>query len=378
MIERILMGQIDTTKSSILLLGPRQIGKTTLLKATKPDLTINFSSEREFQEHLNQPGLIEDLIERQKPKLVFIDEVQRIPSILNTVQSIIDNKKIRFLITGSSARKLKRGQANLLPGRVINKKLFPLTISELNYDYETPRAISWGFLPGIVTCEKDQDRQEILSSYVSNYLKEEVQQEALTRNLAGYSRFLSLLPEYSGKVLDYSKLATKNKLNRFAVHRFFEIYEDTLLGQRVYAYEGFEGQKIVRHPKFYFFDSGVMNGILNHFRPMSDYLGVVCETIVFNQLDAMMFYRNQPYKISYFRNHSGYEVDFMLERSSETLAIEVKSNDNLSEDDISSLEYVKNLNPKIKPYLLHFGKKSFKIKKIWCLPWVEGLKELCS
>ncbi|OQW51023.1 MAG: hypothetical protein A4S09_10850 [Proteobacteria bacterium SG_bin7] len=376
MIERILNHQIANNKKSLLLLGPRQIGKTTLLRNFKSDLTINLAREREYQDHLSSPSLIEDLVERSKARTVFVDEIQRLPSMLNTIQALIDEKRLRFFITGSSARKLKRGQANLLPGRVINKRLFPLTVNELGYDIDAQDAIQWGFLPGIVTTEDKDIRQDILSSYVSNYLKEEIQQEALTRNIAGYSRFLQALPEWNGKVLDYSKLATKNKLNRFAVHRFFEIFEDTLLGERIFSSEHFKEVPSVKHPKFYFFDVGVMNGILNIFKPSGDYLGAVCETIIFNQLNAALAYKNKRYDIKYFRTHSGIEVDFILTLENKIFAIEVKANERLGVDDVKGLRYVRKLDSKVVPYLLHFGKRTFKIENIWCMNWLEGLREI--
>lgn len=375
MVKRILKKQIQDSKASILLLGPRQTGKTTLLLLLKPDLVINLAREREFQEHLSNPSLIEDLIELKKPKLVFVDEIQRIPSLLNTIQAVIDEQKIRFLITGSSARKLKRGQTNLLPGRVVNKQLFSLTMKELNYKMDKEEAVRYGFLPGIIQEPSENVKQDILTSYVSNYLKEEIQQEALTRNLSGYSRFINYLPEWSGKVLDYSKISAKNKLNRFAVHRFFEIFEDTLLGERINSWTPSEEIKTVKHPKFYFFDNGVMNGINANYQPLGDMLGVCCETIIFNQIKASLSYKNKPFKISFFRTHSGVEVDFIVEHDKNILAIEVKASEKLSSDDVGYLKIVKSHDSKIHPILFHFGKKSFKVDGVWCLNWIEGLKE---
>lgn len=375
MIDRILSQQILESKKSIFLLGPRQIGKTTLLNSIKPEMTINLAKEREFQDHLNDPGLIEDLIEMKNPKTVLVDEIQRLPKMLNTIQAIIDEKKIQFFLTGSSARKLKRGQANLLPGRVLNKKLFPLTVKEINYKINTRQALSWGFLPGIFLEENEEIKQELLSSYVSNYLKEEIQQEALTRNLQGYSRFINVLPEWMGKTLDYSKLAAKNKLNRFAVHRFFEIFEETLLGDRIFGSALLEDVPSVKHPRFYFFDNGIPNGILNNYQPTTDYLGSQCETIIYNQIKALLTYKNKNFTIEYLRTHQGVEVDFVVQQEKNTFAIEVKSSDRLSSDDVYALNYLKKRMNKIDSFLFHFGTKSYKIDGIWCLNWLEGLKE---
>ncbi len=374
MYERILTQQINNSKKSVLLLGPRQTGKTTLLKSLKPDLIINLAKEREFQEHLVSPGLIEDLIELKHPKKVFVDEVQRIPSLLNTIQSLIDEKHIQFFITGSSARKLKRGQANLLPGRIVNRSLFPLTISELNYDYDTALALKYGFLPGIVTENDISQKEDVLTSYVSNYIKEEIQQEALTRNLTGYSTFVNCLTDWVGLDLDYSKISTKNKLNRFAVHRFFEILEDTLVGRRIQSWSFDEELKTVKHPKFYFFDNGVMNGIHQQFNLTGANLGPTCETIIYNQIFSILSYANQPFNISYFRTHSGIEVDFIVEKGKNLFAIEVKSNDKIGSDDLRHLKWLKKVKPKAEIVLFHFGKRSFKLDGVWCLNWQEGIK----
>jgi predicted AAA+ superfamily ATPase len=375
MLKRILSRQIGDTKKSILLLGPRQTGKTTLLKSLKPDLIVNLAKEREFQDHLTNPRLLEDQIELGRPQLVLVDEVQRIPSLLNTIQSIIDESNIRFLITGSSARKLKRGQANLLPGRVINRSLFPLTVSELNYQAKTELALKYGFLPGIVNEPDPTTKEDVLTSYVSNYLKEEIQQEALTRNLSGYSTFINCLSDWVGQDLDYSKISTKNKLNRFAVHRFFEILEDTLVGQRIQSYSFDDNIKTVKHPKFYFFDNGVMNGIHQQFSLNSLDVGRNTETVIYNQLLALLSYKNKPFNISFFRTHTGIEVDFIVEQGRDVFAIEVKSNEKLGSDDLRHLHWLKTKQPAIKTLLFHFGKRSFKLDNIWCLNWQEGLKE---
>lgn len=375
MIERILSKQIKDSKKSVLLLGPRQTGKTTLLQAMQPDLQINLAKEREFQTHLNDPGYIEDLVELEKPKTVLVDEVQRLPSILNTIQALIDEKKIQFYLTGSSARKLKRGHANLLPGRLVNKRCFPLTIQELSNSFGDTELLKFGFLPGIVTNSNVTEKKEVLLSYVANYLREEIQQESLTRNLQGYSKFIHNLPEHSGKLLDYSKMSLKNKLNRFAVHRFFEILEDTLIGQRIYSSDILDHLIKSKHPKFYFFDHGIFNALIGNFNPRLDQLGICHETIIYNQLTAQLTYAGIDHSLTYFRTHSGIEVDFILKIPDETYAIEVKSTDRLTTDDVKHLKWLHNEDKKIKPLLIHFGEKNFKVDQIWCLNWKRALED---
>ncbi|PWU22080.1 MAG: hypothetical protein C5B49_01615 [Bdellovibrio sp.] len=377
MIERILKEQIGRIRQSILLLGPRQTGKTTLLKALAPDLTVNLADERQYQDFLTDPGRLFDQIERQNPRTVFVDEIQRFPSLLNSIQVLIDEKKLRFLITGSSARKLKRGGANLLPGRIINKEIFPLTARELNYQIDTPKILKWGFLPGILTEDDEDIKRSILESYSANYLKEEIQQEALTRNLQGFTRFLSALLEYVGLPVDYSKISQKYKLNRFAVHRFFEIIEETMVGHRIFSYSGFAGADVVKHPKFYFFDNGVMNGLARDFDVSGSLRGVITETIIYNQLRAALRYREIPAEISFFRTRGGAEVDFVISGKKDMWAIEVKSNDHLSSTDVKGLRnFQQHAGKRCECLLFHFGKKEVKIDGIWCQPWAKGFKDL--
>jgi predicted AAA+ superfamily ATPase len=160
------------------------------------------------------------------------------------------------------------------------------------------------------------------------------------------------------------------------VHRFFEIFEDTLLGERIYSTDLFEEIQKVKHPKFYFFDVGVMNGIYNHFQPIGDYLGSICESIIYNQLVAGLTYEKSKFKISYFRTHTGTEVDFILEIAGKIFPLEVKASDKLGSDDLRGLQYIKKLDKKVNPMLFHFGKTTRRIDNIWCMNWIEGLKEL--
>ena len=378
MIERIQTKDFGIAQKSLLILGPRQVGKTTLIRGLKPDLEINLAKESVYADHVAEPRLLEDLIERGQPKTVFIDEIQRIPSLLNTVQSLLDeDRKLKFYLSGSSARKLKRGSANLLPGRVLNKQVFPISLLELGNNIQPEHFIKYGFLPALVE-EKDESlSKEILMSYSANYLREEIQQEALTRNISGYSRFLKGLAPQTGIPLDYSKLGQRLKLPRMGVPRFFEILEDTLLGMRIYTTDQFEDSDQIKHPKFYFFDNGVLNGIERNFDPRGPRRGVLCETIVLNQLMAIATLKKKTVDISYYRTRAGTEVDFIVKLDGAIWALEVKSSDQIIAKDLAGLLSLSKRTKKVKRQLLHFGKKSFKIEGIWCIPWAEGLLEIC-
>ncbi len=207
----------------------------TILKSLKPDLIINFSNQKEFLEYVTNPNALIEAKETSKPKSILIDEIQRLPSVLNTVQSIIDeNKQIKFYLTGSSARKLKRGNANLLPGRLLDYKLGSIVSSEVDYNMNLEKVLSFGTLPEIYLNLNKSEPKKILKSYSTLYLKEEIQAEALTRNLESFSRFFNAVIEMSVEFIDYTKLAKIAKISRHSCSRYFEVLEDTLIADRIF------------------------------------------------------------------------------------------------------------------------------------------------
>jgi predicted AAA+ superfamily ATPase len=202
---------IEESKRRILLLGPRQTGKSTLISALGPDLSINLARESTFLEFASDPTLLDAQINALKPRTVSIDEVQRLPSLLNTVQSLIDESRgaLRFFLTGSSARKLRRGRANLLPGGVLALEPGPLLHVELGEAFDISASLSVGTLPGVITDESVIERERVLTSYAGTYLKEEIQAEALTRDIEGFARFLRYCAAASGQYLDMTRLAAE-------------------------------------------------------------------------------------------------------------------------------------------------------------------------
>lgn len=378
MITRFISGEIARTRKSVLLLGPRQAGKSTLVASLNPDLTINLADEMEFLTHSSQPDELVKLITQHEAKSIFLDEVQRLPRILNTVQALVDrNKGLKFFLTGSSARKLKRGGANLLPGRVLNFQLGPLTAAELGYEADTKKVLSRGALPEAYL-EKDQKAAErLLATYAANYLKEEIKAEALTRNLDTFARFLQEAVLNVGQFVDFTKLAKKAKMSRHAVPRYFEILEDTLIGRRVFPYDPLmTSLDLVRHPKFFLFDCGVYNGMLRNFAPSADRIGVLAEQLVFSQLIHSGWARELDVKISTFRTRSGIEVDFIAEVDRKIFALEVKASDGINSDDCVGLEYFAANAKASGLYILHMGVSERRLGKVWALPWQKGLKEM--
>ncbi len=379
MITRLIASEIKKSPKSILLLGPRQVGKSTLATSLKPDLSINLSDQVEFLQHSSNPGELRSLLELTRPSTVLIDEVQRLPSLLNTIQALVDqNKKLKFFLTGSSARKLKRGGANLLPGRVLNYKLGPLVCAELDYKMDTGRVLTMGSLPEVYLSKSEKLATSLLRSYVANYLKEEIQAEALTRSLDSFSRFLQESILSTGQFIDYTKLSKKTKISRHACPRYFDILEDTMVGQRVLPFPELTASlKLIKHPKFYFFDTGVYNGLLNNFVASQDRMGVLSEQLVFNQLVHSAWAYEKELELSTFRTHAGEEVDFILKLDHDVFGVEVKTSANLISDDFLGLQFFAKNFPKARGlFVFHMGTQEKKFGKIHALPWQKGLKEI--
>ncbi len=380
MINRFIRQEMVSSRKSVLLLGPRQVGKSTLVNSLKPDLCINFSDELEYLNFSANPGELRSLIERQKPKIVFIDEVQRMPKILNTIQALLDdNKSLKFYLTGSSARKLKRGGANLLPGRVINLQLGPLVSSELSYEIDTEQALSYGCLPEIYLGKNKRDNELLLRSYAASYLKEEIKAEALTRNLDSFARFFQESTLVTGQFIDYTKMSKKSKISRHACPRYFEILEDTLVGNRVFPFVQALDREIdlVRHPKFYFFDNGVFNGLMGNYVASPDRRGLLAEQLVYNQFLHSGWAHQKDIKIFSFRMRSGEEVDFIIEIEGKLYAIEVKYSQDLQSEDFAGLDFFRKCFPKVHgTFIFHMQNKEKKMGSSWALPWQKGMKGL--
>jgi predicted AAA+ superfamily ATPase len=377
-IPRNISKSIKKYPKSILLLGPRQVGKSTLIKSLKPDLSINLSDELEYLNYSSDPAELKRIISLSKPKTVYIDEIQRLPSLLNTIQSIVDsNKKIRFFLTGSSARKLRRGGANLLPGRLLTYQLGPLVASELNYKVDTFKALELGMLPEAYLTKNRDFVVKLLRSYAGTYLKEEIKAEALVRNLESFARFLNEIILSVGLFVDYSKLSKKAKISRHAVPRYFEILEDTMIGNRINAFSEADRNDLIKHPKFYLFDNGVYNALLGNHIASIDRKGILAEQLIINQILFSAWSKDLDIELYSFRTRNGIEVDLVVRLNGFLIAVEIKSSDNINSEDLDGLIEFKNRVPRCKSlYLLHLGQSAKNIGLVKIRPWQAGLKEL--
>jgi predicted AAA+ superfamily ATPase len=315
---------------SFFLFGPRGTGKSTWLrqvleKARWYDL---LHSEVYFR-LLAEPAQFRREVEALRPGWVVVDEVQRIPALLDEVHSLIarHGKRWSFALCGSSARKLKRLDANLLAGRVINRSFFPLVHSELGQDIPTSDVLRFGLLPDVRN--EPRAATDILEAYAANYLREEVQQEALTRDLAAFSRFLRVAGLLSGQVVNVTNIASESAVARPTVQRYFEVLVDTLIGVWLRAWQPRLKVREVAHPKFYFFDCGVARAAAGRLRaPLHDSeRGPLLETWMLHELRAHLAFTNIGGDLSYYRTPSGVEVDFIWTGPKHSVGIEVKSSE---------------------------------------------------
>lgn len=374
-----ILSLLNKTRKSILLLGPRQTGKTTIIKSLSPDLTINLADEVQFLNFARNPSEIQSRIARAKPKTVFVDEIQRLPSLLNSVQVILDESKgeIRFFLTGSSARKLKRGQANLLPGRVIAFELGPLVTGDFDYKMDGDLALSVGTLPGIYTEESAMDRQRLLETYGATYVKEEILAEALTRNLEGFSRLLGVVASRATQFVDFAKFGSEALIDRQSAMRYLEILEDTLILWRAFPFTKSSKKRLVQHPRFYFFDNGVLNGLLGNFNVSADRKGMLFENLIFSQIYYGAKMSGNRIEIGTYRTEHAAEVDFVVSLNNEIWAIEAKASTNISETDLRGLKNFREFyGKKCHCAVAYEGSVEKELCGVSILPWQKLMKEM--
>jgi predicted AAA+ superfamily ATPase len=383
MLPRALGQVLRDSKKSFLLLGPRQTGKSTLVSSLNPDLSINLAHEPTYLEFARSPRELEERLNALgssgKLQNIFLDEVQRLPSLLNTVQALLDSapQRYKFLLTGSSARKLRRGQANLLPGRIFTYHLGPVVSLEMDHRLDTNQALAHGTLPGILFEPDLKTKEKTLTSYAATYLKEEVQAEALTRNLEGFARFLSVCAEYAGQFLDLSKLAVDAQIARQTAVRYFEVLEDCLIVHRLAPFAKSARRRLVQHPRFYFFDPGVLNGLLGNFHLSADRTGNLFEHLICSQILSSAAARDQTIKLSAYRTEHGAEVDFILEMNRETLAIETKASRNIGVNDLRGFaSFADFFGKPHRAMVLYLGKERRKMGAVEIFPWQEGLRAI--
>jgi len=363
---------------SAFLWGPRKTGKTTYLRETYPDsLFYDFLRTDVVLDFTKRPSLLREQILAKEPAIlrspIILDEVQKVPAILDEVHGLIENHGLRFVLCGSSARKLKRGKANLLGGRAWRYEMFPLVSEELK-DMDLLKALNRGMIPS----HYFQDQyQKSLIGYVQDYLKEEVFAEGLTRNIPGFARFFDAMGYSHGELLNFSNIGRDAGIDAKTVREYFRILEDTLLGRMVGPYKKKGSRQILlKAPKFYLFDVGVASVIAKrHVREeRGEAFGRAFEHFIFMEIAAHTSYRDLHYDIRYWRTKSGQEVDFVL-GDGET-AVEVKGTSRVDPRELRSLGvFVDEYAPKTAVVVSN-EREVRRVGKIRVLPWRIFLTEL--
>jgi predicted AAA+ superfamily ATPase len=312
---------------------------------------------------------------------VVVDEVQRLPSLLNRVQDLISRhgaRRYRFALTGSSARKLKRGGANLLPGRVVNRSFFPLTAAELGDDFDVDAVLRFGSLPAIWGASDAAERIDLLEAYVQNYLTQEIRAEALVKDLEPFARFLDVAAVANGQVTNVAGISRDAAVARPTVQGYFEILIDTLIGFWLPAWRPRARVKEVGHPKFYFFDPGVIRAITGRSRDRLSDLerGVLLETYVLHELRAWMNTASAGGQLSYWRTPSGSEVDFVWTRGPRACGIEVKASRRWRREDGAALKQMVAEGIVRRGFGVYLGEAVLKDEAIEVLPIRDFLTRL--
>lgn len=363
---------------SYFLFGPRGAGKSTWLKKyySEEAFWIDLLDPHEERLFSMRPELLKERLEASSKSIVIIDEVQKVPKILDVVHGLIEEKrKIQFILTGSSARKLRRGGVNLLAGRAIWKNFHPFLACELQKQFQMEQTLKTGLIPLVWVSENKEAK---LQAYVDLYLHEEVKAEALVRQIGDFSRFLEVMAYSHASMINFSNISRESEVPRKTVENYFQILQDLLLGYTVRIFEKRAKRAIAAHPKFYFFDPGVFRilkkqGFLD---TSSEMEGAALEGLVAQHLKVWLFYQKNFAELYFWRTRSGVEVDFILYGETLFYAVEVKNSRTISPRDLKGLKEFKKDYPQVTPLFLYRGKEKLKKEGILCLPVEDFLKNL--
>jgi predicted AAA+ superfamily ATPase len=361
---------------SFFLFGPRGTGKTTWVKSSFPEsLYLDLLEAEIFYDLLANPQRLENLIPKNFKNWIVIDEIQRVPDLLNEIHRLIEKYKYKFVLTGSSARKLRKKGHNLLAGRALTYSMHQLTAVELERDFNLNHSLIYGQLPSAYT---ESDPKKYLESYVLTYLREEVQQEGITRNLSAFSRFLETASFSQASILNISAVAQECAVERKVVENYFSILEDLLIAYRVPVFTKKAKRRLTSHPKFYFFD----NGLYRTLRPIGpldmpeEIQGAAFETLLFQELNAINDYLDLGYKIFYWRTANNMEVDFILYGKRGIKAFEIKRTGKIRSQMLNGLKAFLKDYPTAKAFFIYGGERRMHEGNIEIISIKDALKNL--
>jgi predicted AAA+ superfamily ATPase len=373
---------------SFILFGARGTGKSTLIQDLIPStevLGVDLLKPTQERKLADRPEELIDIVQsarQQNPHLkwVFIDEVQKIPALLDVVHHLIESTPLLFALTGSSARKLKRGGANLLAGRAFVYHLFPLTNDEIGTRFSLNDSLKWGTLPKVLSLNTDLERELFLESYVQTYLAEEILEEQLIRKVAPFKKFLRIAAQCSGTIINFAKIAADLGVDPKTVQTYFTILEETLIATMVPAFEKSLRKQQLHAPKFYLFDTGVtrtLSGNSGPLEPTSQESGRLFEQFVINEIIRCNSYRRTKYELYHWATHGGAEVDLVLEAPDGSLTfIEIKYSTNVTDDHLKHLRQLHDDYPEIRKICICREDLPRMRHSIEILPWRDGLREL--
>jgi uncharacterized protein len=369
----------EKPKQSFFLWGPRQAGKTTLLKRTYPDACrIDLLKSDLVIRYLQNPSVFrEEVMALPKSQLVVIDEIQKVPALLNEVHYLIQEENRVFAMCGSSARKVKRGHANLLGGRAIRHELFGLSAAEIGKDFNITQMLNAGPIPSHYMSKSPS---RVIQSYVDDYLKEEILQEGLIRSLPIFSDFLRVAAIGDTEVVNLSNIARESGVSANTVRDHYSILSDTLMGAFLPAYTKRPKRRAISAPKFYFRDVGVVNHLSKRgmIQPGSELFGKAFENWIFHELSLHSSYAEKFYDISYWRLTTGVEVDFVLGNA--VVAIEAKAKEKITVNDLKGLRQFKQEYPNVKHCIVVSLEKNARLLDdgIRVLPYATFIQKLWS
>lgn len=364
-------------QKSYFLFGPRGTGKTSWLKSHyKSHVYIDLLEAEVYRSLLAQPERLGEWIPKEKRRLpIILDEVQKIPALLDEVHRLIEKEKFSFVLSGSNARKLKRGGANLLAGRAYTFELFPLTAYELGKDFSLEKSLRWGHLPLAVTSENPK---RFLNAYINTYLKEEIQLEGLTRNLPNFARFLQVASFSQGAPLVVANVAQEASIERKVVEDYFAILRDLLLAFEVPVFAKRKKRELISKKKFFFFDVGVFQ-VLRPKGPLDlpqEIAGPALETLILQEVRAMNAYLETDYEMSYWHTRNHLEVDLILYGPKGFLALEIKASARVRPSDLEGLREFSRDFPEAQRGFVYLGSERRMFEGIAIIPAGDFLKNL--
>lgn len=366
---------------SFFLFGARGTGKSTFLSLLFTKQTLWFDlldPEIEEELALHPNSLKEQIMAKPETEWVVIDEIQKNPKLLDIVHHLIENTNLKFALTGSSARKLKRGSANLLAGRAFVNYLFPLISLELKKDFNLEHCLNWGSLPEIYKLPTELEKQEYLRSYALTYLKEEIWSEHLIRKINPFRKFLEIAAQSNCEIVNYSNIARDVGTDIKTVQSYYEILEDTLLGFLLPAYHLSVRKQQRQSPKFYFFDLGVKRALdktlTRKIEPNSYSYGKAFEHFLISEIHHLNLYLRKDFKLSYLLTKDRSEIDLIIDRpNASTLLIEIKSAKSTDKRFVSTIQRFAKDIPNSEALILSQDPKEKLIDDVKALPWQKGI-----